>query len=250
MNEINSFRQGIKDGIPIGIGYLSVSFAFGIFSVGLGLSVFEATLISLLNLTSAGQLAAAPIIASGGSIIELILTQLVINMRYALMSVSLSQKLGDSVRVRDRFLIAHGNTDEIFAMATSKDGQVGKRYMLGLMLTPVIGWTGGTLLGAIAGDVLPAVVVSALGIAIYAMLVAIVVPAARDSRPTALCVLSAIAISCEFYYVPALSSVPMGFVITFAAIVVSLIFAWVAPISCDDEEAALEPIGEAGGHDA
>jgi predicted branched-subunit amino acid permease len=94
MKEQNSFLKGIKDGIPICLGYLSVSFAFGIFSIQNGLSILEAVLISMTCVTSAGQLAGVPIIATGGSLIELAVTQLIINLRYSLMSVSLSQKLG------------------------------------------------------------------------------------------------------------------------------------------------------------
>jgi len=249
MNEICSFKKGIKDGLPICIGYFSVSFAFGIFAVGLGLSVLETTLISLLNLTSAGQLAAAPIIAAGGSFIELVVTQLVINMRYALMSVSLSQKLSDRVRLPDRFLISYANTDEIFAVASSQPGRVGTPYMIGLMITPIAGWTLGTLLGAVAGDILPAVAVSALGIAIYAMFIAIVVPVARNSRTTAALSLAAIAVSCLFYYTPYLNLVPSGFVITVAAIVTSVIFALIAPIKDekDEENATRPPISYVGG---
>ena len=151
----------------------SVSFAFGIFSIQNGLTVLEAFLISLTNLTSAGQLAGVPIIAGGGTLLELAATQLVINSRYALMSISLSQKLGTSVKLIDRFYIAHGNTDEIFAIATSNRKNVGNRYMYGLMTLPIIGWTVGTLLGALAGDILPESVLDALGVAIYGMFVAI-----------------------------------------------------------------------------
>ena len=109
--------MGIRDGIPICLGYLSVSFAFGIFATSAGLSILETVFISMLNVTSAGQLAAVPIIAAAGSYIELILSQLVINLRYALMSVSVSQKFGNSVRLADRFPIAFVNTDEVFAVA-------------------------------------------------------------------------------------------------------------------------------------
>ena len=146
MREHNSFRDGIRDGIPICLGYLSVSFAFGIFAVGSGLSILEALLISMTNVTSAGQLAAVPIFAGGGTLIELAVSMFVINMRYALMSVSLSQKLGKSVRFADRFLIAFVNTDEVFAVASAKPGSVGRRYFFGLILTPWLGWATGTLL--------------------------------------------------------------------------------------------------------
>ena len=164
--ETNSFSQGLRDGMPICLGYLSVAFAFGIFTVSHGLTAWEAVVISMTNVTSAGQLAAVPIIAGGGSLFELALTQFVINMRYSLMSVSLSQKLGKSVRLIDRFLISFVNTDEVFAVAISKGAPLGRKYLYGLTLTPYLGWSLGTLLGAVAGNILPAMLVSALGIAI------------------------------------------------------------------------------------
>lgn len=235
MKENNSFALGVRDGVPICLGYLAVSFAFGIFAVGLGLSVPETLLISMTNLTSAGQLAGAPIIAASGSLIELAATQLIINLRYSLMSVSLSQRLGKSVKMRNRFLIGFGVTDEIFAVAASQKEYVGKKYMYGLMLTPYLGWTGGTLLGALAGNILPAMVLSAFGVAIYGMFIAIVVPEAKKSRATALCVLSAIAMSCLFKYTPVLNKVPSGFVIIICAVVVSAVFAVLAPIKQQTE---------------
>ena len=227
--------MGIRDGIPIALGYLSVSFAFGIFATSSGLSVLEAVLISVFNVTSAGQLAAVPIIASGGSFVELALAQLVINLRYSLMSVSLSQRLGDSIRIRDRFLISFINTDEIFAVAMSKDALVGRKYMLGLILTPFFGWALGTLFGAVAGNILPVLVVSALGIAIYAMFIAIILPEARGSLSCALCVIFSVALSSAFYFIPALSAVPSGFVIIICAIMASALFALIAPVSDEVE---------------
>ena len=127
--ENNSFKRGLRDGVPICLGYLSVSFAFGIFATSEGLSLLEAVMISAFNLTSAGQLAAVPIIAEGGSLIELALTQLIINLRYSLMSVSLSQRMGRSIRTRDRFVIAFANTDEVFAVASGCGAPVGRKYM-------------------------------------------------------------------------------------------------------------------------
>ena len=222
--------MGLRDGIPICLGYLSVSFAFGIFATGEGLSILEATLISMFNLTSAGQLAAVPIIAAGGSFLELAMTQLVINMRYALMSISLSQKMGSTVRLSDRFAVAFANTDEVFAIASAKESAVGRRYLYGLIITPILGWTLGTLLGAVAGNILPKALVSALGIAIYGMFVAIVVPAARASRGILLCSLTAAALSSAVYYVPVLNEVNSGFAIIIVAVLTSAIFALVAPV--------------------
>lgn len=235
MLEQNSFKKGIKDGLPICFGYLSVAFAFGIFSVESGLSIWQALLISMTNVTSAGQLAAVPIIMAGGTLWELALSQLVINLRYALMSVSLSQKLGKTINGFDRYAIAFMNTDEVFAVSTSNRGTVGKRYMYGLILTPFLGWSFGTFLGAGAGNILPDLVTSALGIAIYAMFVAIVVPEATNRKPTLLCVLFAIALSLCFNYIPPLKGMQSGFVIIICAVVASLVFALVAPIDVKEE---------------
>ena len=236
MKEQKSFLKGIKDGFPICIGYLSISFAFGIYACSCGLSVWEAVVMSMTNLTSAGQLASVPIIVAGGTLAELAVSQLVINMRYALMSVSLSQKLGKSVRMFDRFIIAFANTDEVFAMAMSKEAILGRSYLFALILTPFIGWTVGTALGAAAGNILPEIVSSAIGIAIYAMFLAILIPAARADKNTALCILLSAVLSCLFFFVPGLNEIPSGFIIIICTICASLLFALVAPIKDGEGE--------------
>lgn len=230
------FIRGLLHGIPICLGYLAVSFSFGIFAVGAGLSILETVLISMTNLTSAGQLAGVPIIAGGTGLIELAVTQLVINLRYALMSVSLSQKMDGRVHLLDRFLIAFGNTDEVFAVSAAQPASVSKWYMYGLILLPYVGWAGGTLLGAVAGHILPSAVIAALGVAIYGMFIAIVVPAMKAHRPTALCVALAIALSCAFYYIPFLRQVPSGFVIIICAVAASALFAILHPIEVTGKE--------------
>ena len=238
MRENNNLLMGLRDGMPICLGYLSVSFAFGIFAVASGLDFWQAILISMFNLTSAGQLAAVPIIVGAGSLVELVITQLVINARYALMSVSLSQRMGGSIRLRDRFLISFVNTDEVFAVAIGKGEPVGRMYMLGLIIPPFLGWTLGTALGAVAGNVLPAILISAFGIAIYGMFVAIVVPVAIDEKKTSLCVVASVAMSCIFNYVSPLNKISGGFIIIICAVTVSLIFALLAPLPEGEEVAA------------
>ena len=232
------FAQGLRDGLPICFGYLSVAFAFGIFSTGCGLSLIETLLISMTNVTSAGQLAGVPIIAAGGSLAELALAQLVINLRYALMSVSLSQKLAPDVRLGDRFVIAFVNTDEVYAVAASRPGSVGRGYMYGLIIPPFLGWSSGTLIGCIAGSLLPEMIVNALGIAIYGMFIAIVLPPARKSAPVAFCAVIAAAISCAFKFIPVLSGVSGGFVIIIAGVASAVIMAAVAPIKDVDADDA------------
>ena len=226
----NRFLIGLHHGLPIGLGYLSVSFAFGIFSLGQGLSIWETLLISMTNLTSAGQLAGVPIIAVGGSAAELAVTQLVINLRYSLMSVSLSQKLHDSVSLPHRLAVAFFNTDEIFAVASSRTEPLTKSYLYGLGVCPYLGWSLGTLAGALAGDILPASLNSALGITIYGMFVAIVIPAMRERKATAWCVLLAVTLSCAFRYLPLLREVSSGFAIILCAVTASALLAYLAPL--------------------
>ena len=234
----NTFLNGIIDGIPICLGYVSVAFAFGIFAVSNGLTSLEAVLISMTNVTSAGQLAAVPIIVSGGTLFELAASQLIINLRYSLMSISLSQKLDGSVTLLDRFIIAFVNTDEVFAVASSKK-EVSRGYMFGLIITPFLGWSAGTAVGALAGSVLPAIVTSALGVAIYGMFIAIVVPVARENKKVLLCVAVSVALSCMFRFVPLLSKVPSGFVIIICSVLASAVCAALFPIDNKEKEEQL-----------
>lgn len=226
----NKIKAGLRDGIPIAAGYFSVSFTFGMLAVQDGMSPFHAVLISLLNLTSAGQFAGLTVIVSGASLLEMALTQLVINIRYALMSVSLSQKLDSSVKIFQRMLIAYGNTDEIFAVASSKPGSVGSRYMYGLIFLPVLGWVGGTLTGAVASTLLPAAVISALGVALYGMFIAIVVPVAKESREVLIVVGAALIFSTAFYYLPVLQEISSGFTIIICTVAAAGIGAVLFPV--------------------
>ncbi|MCR5566775.1 MAG: AzlC family ABC transporter permease [Clostridiales bacterium] len=224
-----AFRQGIRHGIPIGLGYLSVSFAFGMKAVGDGLTVLQAVLISMTNLTSAGQLAALPLMVGGASLAEMALTQLTINLRYALMSLSLGRKLDGSMGTLQRMVFSFANTDEIFAVSSSQPGKVGKHYLYGLMTAPWIGWSLGTFLGAAAGTLLPDFVRSALGIAIYGMFLAIILPPARKSRPVRFVVLAAVALSLCFHYIPGLNAVSPGFVIIICSVLAAAAGAWRFP---------------------
>jgi len=231
------FLSGLRAGVPIGLGYLSVSFAFGITAVSRGILSLIVMLISMTNLTSAGQLAGVELMVLGCSIGELLLSQCVINLRYALMGLSLAQKADPSVRLRDRFLIAFGITDEVFAVSVSQPGLVGRYYLFGLIAAPYLGWSVGTLLGTIAGDLLPQSVLSALGIAIYGMFVAIVIPPAKKSRAIAAVLAIAVGLSCAFRYLPYLKEVSSGFVIIVCALAAAVIGALAAPI--DDSAAPL-----------
>jgi len=214
----SDFMKGIRHGIPIALGYLSVSFAFGMKAVGDGLTWLQAVLISATNLTSAGQMAGLPLMLGGASLTEMALTQLTINLRYGLMSLSLGRKLDKSMGTLQRLIFSFANTDEIFAVASAQPGQVGKHYLYGLMLTPFLGWTLGTLLGGVAGTLLPPFVRSALGIAIYGMFLAIILPPSREKQPVRFVVLVSVGLSLCFRYLPGLNQVSSGFVIIICAV--------------------------------
>lgn len=230
------FKDGLKDGIPIGLGYLSVSFSFGISAVSQGLSAWAAAIISMTNLTSAGQVAGLTIIAAAGTLLEMALAQLIINMRYALMSLSLSQKLSGSFTTPHRFLASFGITDEIFAVASGKGREITPGYMYGLIFLPFICWTSGTLLGGIAGSVLPEIICSALGIAIYGMFVAIFVPPARKSAGVLAAVLISVSLSCCFRYIPLFSGISSGFAIIICTLAASAVCAALFPVKEADAE--------------
>lgn len=201
-----SFLNGINDGIPIALGYLSVSFTFGITAVNMGIPPITAILISLTNVTSAGQVAGIGIIAAHGGLAEMAAAQLIINLRYALMSLSLSQKLDRKYTLFHRFATAFCVTDEVFAVASGQTGDIPPRYMYGLQLLPYLFWSGGTAIGAFLGSVLPEAVKSALGIAIYGMFLAIIIPQAKKSRGVLFTALFGAAMSCCLANFPAISS--------------------------------------------
>ena len=236
MNKL--FRKGVKHGLPIGLGYLSVSFAFGAQCTGSGLTVLQALLISMTNLTSAGQLAGLQVMIAGSSLIEMALTQFIINLRYALMGLSLGQKLGPTMNTARRMFFSFANTDEIFAVASSQPEKLHHHYLYGLMTMPYIGWSLGTLLGAAAGAILPEFVCSALGIAIYGMFIAIVIPPARQEKAVALVALLAIAVSLTFNYLPMLKAVSGGFVVIICAVVAATVGAVFFPIKEEGGDAA------------
>lgn len=229
-----TFKKGLKDGIPIALGYLSVSFAFGVTAVDMGIPALIALLTSMTNLTSAGQLAGITVIAVFGTVVEIILTQLVINARYFLMSLTLSQKLDGKFKLLDRILCAFGVTDEIFAVAVHNKEPISKRYIWGLILLPYFGWASGTLFGALMGNVLPQILVNALSIALFAMFIAIIIPATMEDNKILPVVFISATLSCVLYFVPLFSFISQGFAYIICAVVASVIGALLFPIKEDN----------------
>lgn len=233
-----AFVKGVRDGIPICLGYLSVSFTFGMMCTDNGLPFWAALLISMTNLTSAGQFAGTALILSGGALLEIAITTFVINIRYMLMSLSLSQKADPGMTLGQRLFVSFGVTDEIFAVGMQQKGTISAAYMAGLIFTPYWGWTLGTLLGATATSLMPAVLRSALGIAIYGMFIAIIVPPARKVRPVLYTIIIAAVLSGIFRWTPYLNKLGSGWVIILCAIAASAYAAWRFPVDMESEKAS------------
>lgn len=228
------YRTGVHTGLPVGLGYFSVSFGFGAMAAAQGVRVLDAALISVSNLTSAGQFAGLTLIVAAATLWEMVLTQLVINSRYALMSLALSQRMGQKIGVLPRLFIAFFNTDEIFALAMARKEALTVPFLLGLGTLPIVGWTGGTLFGALAGSVLPADIRAALGVMLYGMFIAIVIPPAKEEKPVLVTAALALVFSCLFTWLPMLKSVSAGISIVICTVAAAAICAWLFPIA--DEE--------------
>ena len=222
-------------GLPVGLGYFSVSFGFGAMAVSQGIRALDATLISAVNLTSAGQFAGLTLIVAMGSLWEMVMTQIVINSRYSLMSLALAQRMGQRIGFLPRLLIAFFNTDEIFALAMADPEPLTVPYLLGLGLLPFLGWTGGTLVGGLAGSALPADIRAALGVMLYGMFIAIVIPPAKQEKAVLVTVILALICSCVFHWVDGLKTVSAGVSIVICTVAAAGVAAICFPVEPEEE---------------
>ena len=236
------YLKGLKDGLPIGLGYFAVSLAFGVTASTLGLPFLVTVLTSLTNLTSAGQLAGISVIATLGTFLELVIGQLVINSRYFLMSISLSQKLSDEFTTPKRLFCSAFVTDEIFAVAISNKGQIGYKYFLGLVTLPYIGWGLGTIVGALAGSILPSIIVSSLGLGLYAMFIAIITMPSIKQKGVLFVVLISAGLSSLLYFVPALKNTFGSLSYIISAVIGASLVALFFPVKMPEENVS-EKIG-------
>lgn len=215
---MKEFICGCKKGVPIALGYFPVAFSFGVLVASSGLPLGLATLISLTNLTSSGQFAGVSLILSHASYMEMAVTLLMINARYFLMSLSLSQKIDPQMSTFQRMIISFGVTDEIFSLASLQQGVLHFRFLLGFILIPIVGWTSGALFGETLTQLLPQSLAAAMGIALYGMFLAIIVPAASQSRHILEVVLVSAIASVLFYYVSLFDMFSIGFKLIMAAL--------------------------------
>ena len=229
MNWKQQLKQGLMDGVPIALGYLPVSFTFGFTAVSGGLPLWVACLISMTNLTSAGQFAGTNLILAGAGYLEIALTTFVINLRYMLMSLSLTQRMDETMSTWKRMIFGFCVTDETFVVASMQTGILRAVYLFGLITIPILGWNTGTFLGAAISAVLPVALQNAMGIALYAMFIALTIPAARDSFPVLMIILMAVAVNCVLTYVPVFSFVSSGFRIIISTVSAAGVGAWLFP---------------------
>lgn len=230
------FLEGVRDGLPICLGYFSVSMAFGLTAVLSGIPLWAAVVISLTNLTSAGQFAGMNLIVAGGTMMEIALTTLVINLRYFLMSISVSQKLEQKMSMKERLAVAFGITDEIFAVSLQRPHELTTAYMAGLILISLLGWTGGTFVGGAATSLMPPALSNAMGIALYGMFIAIIVPSAKEHKNILIAVLMAVAASVLCNYLPVLKNLSGGWRIILVTLVVCSVAAWLFPVEESEGE--------------
>ena len=235
MNSKKEFFAGMKAGMPVCVGYFSVSFGFGAMAVSRELAIWQAILISASNLTSAGQFAGLDVIREGAAMIVMILTQLVINSRYALMSIAIGQRLGPEVGTGKRLIAAFFNTDEVFALGMSRGKALTTAFFVGAGVVAALGWTAGTAVGAVAGSLLTESAQKILGVMLYGMFIAIVVPQAKEEKPILAAVILALLLSCLFAWVPWLSQTPKGLPVVICTVVAAALCAVLFPVKEEED---------------
>lgn len=238
----NIFLKGMKDGLPVALGYLAVSFTLGIAAVKSGLTPFQAFATSALNNTSAGEFAAFSLIGAGVSYMEIALTTLILNMRYILMSCALSQKIDKHTPIVHRFLMAYDVTDEIFGLSIMSEGRLDPKYTYGLIAISAPSWAIGTYLGAVMGSVMPAGVLSAMNLALYGMFIAVIVPPAKKDKTIAVVIAVSMLSSLMFSILPGLREISSGIVVIILTVVISLAAAILFPV-CGDKKEKKEIVG-------
>lgn len=231
------YKKGLRDGIPIALGYFAVSFTLGIAAKKAGITAFQATLMSLTNSTSAGEFAAISAICAGSTYLEMAVMQAVINLRYLLMSCALSQKIDTKVGMLHRLIMGGGITDEIFGISVSVSDKLNPFYMYGAMSLAIPAWASGTCLGVVLGSVLPANIINALSIALYGMFLAVIIPPARDNKIIALIVVVSMAASYMFSIAPILKETSSGMRVILLTVVISMTAAFLFPIEEDNADA-------------
>lgn len=234
---LTNYREGLRDGIPLALGYLAVAFTLGIAARNFHIHALPATVMSLVNFTSAGEFAALGIISVGAPYLEMVISQAVINLRYLLMSCALSQKLSPDTPLFHRFWTGFFITDEIFGISSGRPGHLNPFYTYGVASVAIPGWAVGTCFGVILGTALPDRITRALSVALYGMFLAVIIPPARKNRIIAGLVVVSMLASCLFTMIPALSVISSGMRVIILTVLLSGAAAILFPIKEDPNDA-------------
>lgn len=232
------YFRGMRNAVPIGLGYFAVSFTLGIAAKKTGLTAIQAALMSAAMHASAGQFAAYGLIGAGAGVMEMVVTEFVINLRYLLMSGALSQKVRQDKSCIHRFFMAFCVTDEIFGISMAVPEKLHPAYMYGAMSVASPGWILGTFFGALMGMVMPGRVLSAMNVALYGMFLAVVVPPAKKSKIIAGAVLISMAVSGCFQLIPGARNLSSGFQIILLTVMIAGIFAVLFPVEEEEKKHA------------
>lgn len=224
------YKKGLRDGMPIAMGYFAVAFTLGITAKNIGMTPLQAAVSSMLLHASAGQYAAMTVIAAGTGYVEMVMTTLVVNLRYLLMSCALSQKAGSEMKMGHRMIVSYYITDEIFGIASAVEGKLNPFYNYGAASVAGPGWTIGTFLGALFGTALPDRLGRALGVALYGMFIAIIIPPAKKSRIIGSIVVISMLASYLFSVLPIAREISEGFRIIILTVMVAGVMAWKFPV--------------------
>ncbi|MBP5407652.1 MAG: AzlC family ABC transporter permease [Bacilli bacterium] len=217
---MNDFFDGMKKSIPICLGYLAVSFTFGIYCTNMGLFPLVSFIMSLTELSSAGQFAGVEIINKNALLIEIAAVVLIINLRYILMSISLSTRIDKNTKLYQKLIFGFAVTDEIYALAIKEKKEISAKFMFGMMILPILGWSIGTLLGALSSKIIPSSVSTCFNLALYVMFICVIFPDAKKSYKVLLCIAISALISCILYYIPYLNThISLGFKLMIATII-------------------------------
>lgn len=235
MNNKQIFKEGMRDGLPIGLGYFAVSFSLGITARNIGLTPFQGFLVSLLNNASAGEYAGFTVMAADAAYIEIIFITFITNIRYLLMSCALSQRFSPDTPFIHRFFIGYDVTDELFGITIGRKGYLNPCYTYGAMLLAIPGWSIGTAIGVMAGNILPTRIVGALSVALFGMFIAIIIPPAKKNKVIAGLVMISFVASFCFSRLPVLSDLSEGTRTIILTILISALAAIFFPVKQEHE---------------
>ncbi len=236
MTRKEAFLKGMRAGIPIALGYLAVSFSLGIAAKAVGLTAFQGFLASLLNSASAGEYAMFSLIGAGASIVELIFVSIVANGRYLLMSCALGQRFSEDTPLIHRFGVGLYITDEIFSLSVSIPGKLNPYINYGAIAVAVPSWAIGTALGIIAGNILPARIVSALSVALYGMFIACFIPPAKKDKVLLFAIPVCFLLSYLAFRLPYIGELSEGTRAVILTVVIASVLAVAFPVKDEEEE--------------